>query len=294
MIKPADVSTKRLISLAPDNWVKWVTQIPDIVAGEILNSEFQWISRESDVLIRVESPQHGKFLVLNELQLRYQPEMPRRMRAYAALAEEKYNLPTYPVLINILKASDAEIPTSYELNIAGLRAIQDYRVINLWEVDVNIAFAQPLPSLLPFVPILKGGDNESTIRDALRILRADEQLNQLETVLGFFATFVLDSAIVQQIMRWDMALLEQSPWYQEIFSKGEARGEARGELRGRKEELYSGIELALEIKFGNQGLELMPIISQITDLQKLKAIQQAIKTVNTVNELQQILSTNFI
>ncbi|MHC5723156.1 MAG: Rpn family recombination-promoting nuclease/putative transposase [Nostoc sp.] len=288
MIKPADVSTKRLISLAPDNWVKWVTQIPDIVAGEILNSEFQWISRESDVLIRVESPQYEKFLVLNELQLRYKPEMPRRMRAYTALAEEKYNLPTYPVLINILKASDAEIPTSYASNIAGLRAIQDYRVINLWEVDVNIAFAQPLPSLLPFVPILKGGDNESTIRDALRILRADEQLNQLETVLGFFATFVLDSAIVQQIMRWDMALLEQSPWYQEIFSKGEERGEQRG----RKEELYSGIELALEIKFGNQGLELMPIISQITDLQKLKAIQQAIKTVNTVNELQQVLSTN--
>ncbi len=49
--------------------------------------------------------------------------MPRRMRAYVALAEEKYNLPTYPVLINILKASDAEIPTSYALNIAGLRAI---------------------------------------------------------------------------------------------------------------------------------------------------------------------------
>lgn len=210
------------------------------------------------------------------------------MRAYAALAEEKYNLPTYPVLINILKASDAEIPTSYALNIAGLRAIQDYRVINLWEVDVEIVFQQPLPSLLPFVPILKGGDNESKIRDTLRILRADEQLNQLETVLGFFATFVLDSAIVQQILRWDMALLEQSPWYQEIFSKREARGE----LRGRKEELYSGIELALEIKFGNQGLELMPIISQITDLQKLKAIQQAIKTVNTVNELQQILSTD--
>ncbi|HLO85229.1 MAG TPA: transposase, partial [Nostocaceae cyanobacterium] len=32
MTKAADVSTKRLISLAPDNWVKWVTQIPDVVA----------------------------------------------------------------------------------------------------------------------------------------------------------------------------------------------------------------------------------------------------------------------
>jgi predicted transposase YdaD len=59
--------------------------------------------------------------------------MPRRMRAYTALAEEKYNLPTYPVLINILQTSDTEIPTSVTSNLAGLRAIKDYRVINLWE-----------------------------------------------------------------------------------------------------------------------------------------------------------------
>lgn len=58
MAKPADVSTKKLISLAPDNWVRWVTQIPNLVAREILASEFQWISRESDVLIRVTSPQN--------------------------------------------------------------------------------------------------------------------------------------------------------------------------------------------------------------------------------------------
>ncbi|MEA5556004.1 Rpn family recombination-promoting nuclease/putative transposase [Nodularia spumigena] len=281
MTKSADVSTKRLISLAPDNWVKWVTQIPDIAAQEILNSEFQWISRESDVLIRAKSPQYGNFLVLNELQLRPTLDMPRRMRAYAALAEEKYKLLTYPVLINILKTTNAEISTTYESNIAGLRAIQDYRVINLWEVDVNIAFEQPLPSLLPFVPILKGGENESTIREALQILRADEQLNQLETVLAFFATFVLDSALVQEIMRWDMAVLRESPWYKEI--------EQRGVEQGRREELFLSIEMLLEMKFGNEGLELMPTISQVNDLERLKSFQQAIKTANTVEDLREIL-----
>ncbi|BAY17416.1 hypothetical protein NIES21_32540 [Anabaenopsis circularis NIES-21] len=86
-----------------------------------------------------------------------------------------------------------------------------------------------------------------------------------------------------------MAVLRESPWYQEILREGEARGEARGEERGRREELFSGIELALEIKFGNAGSELMPNISQISDLQRLKAIQQAIKTVNTIEELQQLL-----
>ncbi|MBE9053274.1 Rpn family recombination-promoting nuclease/putative transposase [Nostocales cyanobacterium LEGE 11386] len=294
MTKSADISTKKLISLAPDNWVKWVTQIPDIVAGEILNSEFQWISRESDVLIRVESQQHGKFLVLNELQLRPSSAMPRRMRAYAALAEEKYQLPTYPVLINILRIGEEEIPSRFASNIAGLQARQDYRVINLWEVDVNIAFDQPLPSLLPFVPILQGGENESTIREALRILRADEQLNQLETVLAFFATFVLESTLVQEIMRWDMAVLRESPWYQEIEQRGverglrmgEERGLRMGEERGRREEILSNIEMSLEVKFGSEGLELMPQITQISDLDQLKEILRSIVVANTIAELR--------
>ncbi|MEH1875395.1 Rpn family recombination-promoting nuclease/putative transposase [Nostoc sp.] len=294
MNKAVDVSTKKLISLAPNNWAKWVTGISDIVTGEILNTEFQWISRQSDVVIQAESPQYGKFLILNELQLRYTSEMPRRMRAYTALAEEKYQLQTYPVLINILKISNSEIPTSFASNFIGLRAIQDYRVINLWEVDVNIAFETPLPSLLPFVPILKGGENESTIREALRMLRADEQLNQLETVLAFFATFVLESTLVQEIMRWDMTVLRESPWYQEILREGQARGQAEGEARGQAEGeargqvrgIISSIETSLEAKFGSDGLELM---SQISDLEQLKEILRRIVVANTIKDLQNVL-----
>ena len=96
MPKPADTSTKKLISLTPDKWVRWVTNIPNIQAGEILSGEFQWITRETDVLIRASSPEYKDFLVLNELQLRYTSKMPRRVRSYAALAEEKYELPVYP------------------------------------------------------------------------------------------------------------------------------------------------------------------------------------------------------
>lgn len=205
--------------------------------------------------------------------------MPRRMRAYAGLAEEKYQLPTYPVLINILKTGNEEIPTRYQSNIAGLEVRQDYRVINLWEVDVKIALEQPLPSLLPFVPILKGGEDETIIREALRLLKADEQLNQLETVLAFFATFVLDSALVQEIMRWDMAVLRESPWYQEILKQGEQRGEER----------ISSIELSLEVKFGNEGLKFMPKISEISDFETLKIIQRSILTVESLEELRLIM-----
>lgn len=156
MVKKADIGGKRLISLAPTAWVRWVTQQSDVVAQEILGSDFQWLSRENDVLVKVQSSTYGEFLVLNELQLRYNLKLPVRMRAYAALAEEKYGLPTYPVLVNILPPSETvQIRERFESNFLGLQARQDYRVINLWEVDAKIVFEQSLTALLPFVPVLK-------------------------------------------------------------------------------------------------------------------------------------------
>lgn len=57
------------------------------------------------------------------------------------------------------------------------------------------------------MPILQGGGEEAQVRMALRRLRQDEQLRELEPLLAFFATFVLESQLVQQIMRWDMSIL---------------------------------------------------------------------------------------
>jgi predicted transposase YdaD len=285
MAKAADIGGKRLISLAPDAWVKWVTQRSDVVAGEILASEFQWISRDTDVLVQAYNPQIGNFLVLNELQLRYTNRMPQRMRAYAALAEERYNLSVYPVLINILQPTPGVvIATSYESEVFGLQALQEYRTINLWEIDVEIVFQQPLPSLLPFVPVLKGGGDEAIVQQAVQLLRADEQLSQLEPLLAFFASFVLSTRLVQQIMRWDMAVLQESPWYQEILNKGRIEGR----VEGRREELLLGIELGLELKFGSEGLQLMPEISQIADVDILRTIREGLRIMNTLDEVRHI------
>jgi predicted transposase YdaD len=288
MAQAADIGSKRLISLAPDLWVQWVTQIPNVEAREIVTSEFQWVTRESDVLVRAHSPQDGEFLVLNELQLRYNPQMPRRMRAYAALAEERYKLPTYPVLINILPPSPTVvIATCYESEFRGLQARQDYHVINLWEVEAELVFQQPLLSLIPFVPVLRGGGEESVVRRALQVLRTDEQLGELEPLLAFVASFVLESPLVQQIMRWDMAVLRESPWYQEILQEGQQRGIQQGMRRG----LLSGIALGLDLKFGSAGLQLLPEIREIENVERLEAIAEAIKTVSTLDELRQIYRT---
>jgi predicted transposase YdaD len=88
---------------------------------------------------------------------------------------------------------------------------------------------------------------------------------------------VLESQLVQQIMRWDMAVLRESPWYQEI------------EQRGRRENMLSNIAMGLEAKFGNDGLGFMAQITQISDFEQLQEILRRIVIANTLEEVQEVL-----
>ncbi|MFM7438198.1 MAG: DUF4351 domain-containing protein, partial [Snowella sp.] len=58
----------------------------------------------------------------------------------------------------------------------------------------------------------------------------------------FFASFVLDIPLVQQIMRWDMTVLRESPWYQEILKEGLERGEKQGLEQGLERGLQQGLQ----------------------------------------------------
>ncbi len=80
----------------------------------------------------------------------------------------------------------------------------------------------------------------ATVERALALLRQDEQLVELEALLAFLASFVLDSDVVRQIMRWDMAVLRESPWYQEILREGERQGWQQGKEVGRQEGRQEG------------------------------------------------------
>jgi predicted transposase YdaD len=188
------------------------------------------------------------------------------MKAYAALAEEKYNLPVYPVLINILPNSLTEIiPNYYQSDFKGIKSYQNYQVINLWEVEANLVFEQKIDSLLPFIPILKGGGNEATVTTALVELRKNEKLQDLEPLLSFFASFVLEIPIVQKIMRWDMTILRESPWYQTILQEGVIKGEQQGEFELIKRQLkkrFGEVNLYVEDRIKNLSREQLELLGE--------------------------------
>ncbi|QNP29931.1 DUF4351 domain-containing protein [Cylindrospermopsis curvispora] len=290
MVKKSDIGGKRLIGLSPQAWGRWVTGDKTIKVQEIINSELQWIERESDVLLKAHSPECGDFILLNELQLRHDAKMPRRMRAYAALVEEKYGLLVYPVVVNILQPGPTEIIRSrYESEIMGCRAYQDYRVINLWEIEAETVFEQNLSSLLPFVPILKGGNSEVNLRQALLNLRKNQVLGDLEPLLSFFASFVFDIPLVQQMMRWDMTVLRESPWYNEILKEGLQKGLQKGLQEGRQEGRQEGqrkiILLLLNHKF--DGIE-SPVVERINrlSLEQLEAMGESLLDFRQISDLE--------
>ncbi|MEE6161726.1 hypothetical protein U9R62_10320 [Cylindrospermopsis raciborskii DSH] len=128
------------------------------------------------------------------------------MRVYAALVEEKVwatSLSSGRQYI-LQPVIDGDNCNRYESLKLWVVAYQDYRVINLWEIEAETVFEQNLSSLLPFVPILKGGNSEVNLRQALLNLRKNQVLGDLEPLLSFFASFVFDFDIplVQQMMRW--------------------------------------------------------------------------------------------
>jgi hypothetical protein len=57
---------------------------------------------------------------------------------------------------------------------------------------------------------------------------------------------------------------------------------------GIRQGLLEGIELGLELKFGSEGLDLFPEISEIRDVEQLRAILTSLRTVNTLEDLRQL------
>ena len=60
------------------------------------------------------------------------------------------------------------------------------------------------------------------------------------------------------------------------------------ERLARTEELRAGIELGLELKFGTDGLKLMPEINEITEVEELRSIREAIKTASSPDAVRRV------
>jgi predicted transposase YdaD len=114
----------------------------------------------------------------------------------------------------------------------------------------------------------------------VQTLRTDASLTDFEPLLAFFAPFVLDSALVQQIMRWDMIILEESPWYNEILR----RGEERGRQEDRQEEASALILRLLERRLSAVNADKQDQVRSLP-LEQLEVLGEALLDFKAIADL---------
>jgi hypothetical protein len=68
----------------------------------------------------------------------------------------------------------------------------------------------------------------------------------------------------------------------------ERRGIEQGIGQGKRQVLIESLQVCLELKFGSEGLTILPEIAQIQNVEILSAILARLKTVNSIEELRQI------
>jgi len=100
----------------------------------------------------------------------------------------------------------------------------------------------------------------------------------------------LEAALWQEITEYEEA--QRMPYVTSVerigIKKGMAQGERIGEQRGERKGLLEGVTLGLELRWGADGLRLLPEIGPIEDVYLLRAIHEGLKRVSTPEELRQI------
>jgi len=220
-----DISLELLVNLAPDGWVQWITGLSDAIVIDFIHLPCRWIKSDRELLIKIKSRRRGEFIVLNRWELDYNRDVPRSMAASVAMAREKYRLPIYPVLVNILRPSRGTvINNSFQSSCLNLQVRQDFRVINLWNVDVEFAFSKSLASLLPFAPVMLGGKSENAVKRAAIALEAENGFEDLEQLLAIFASCTLGLELVEEMMNLQVEALRVSPMAAALKREGQQEG----------------------------------------------------------------------
>ena len=70
---------------------------------------------------------------------------------------------------------------------------------------------------------------------------------------------------------------------------GEERGEEKGRQAGRREALLESIATGLEARFKEEGSEFLASVQPVQDIEVLRALQKAIWTAKTLDELRRLI-----
>jgi predicted transposase YdaD len=151
------------------------------------------------------------------------------------------------------------------------------------------------PALLPFIPLVYGGDTEQMLQRCVMRIRQELQAPELEAVLALFASYVMDTTLIRRILRWEMGIIRESPLAAEIYEEGLREGKQEGRQEGIEEGKYEAavewLGKVLAIRFQVNDLYLEGLLLQQYDLETLQGAAEFALIAPTLQAFEDFLKS---
>jgi hypothetical protein len=263
---------------------------------EFLDQELQQVVRDAelgkrlvDKLVKVyRRGQEIWVLIHIELQSQEESEFPERMYVYNYRIYDKYRKPVASLAI-LGDEKENWRSNQFGYQLFGCQVDFKFPVVKLLDYSQQLSALETNRN--PFATVVMAHLAALQTRND-RIERKERKLSLIKRLyeFGFQREDIIN---LFRLIDWMMTLPAelQQQFQQQLHDYEEEKRMpyvTSVERSGIRTGLLEGIELGLELKFGSEGLTLLPEISTIYDIEQLRAIKSGIKTVNNLEELQQI------
>lgn len=276
---------------------------------EFLDKELQQVVRDAaigtrygDKLIKVWRAGDEELWVLIHVEVQAQPDsnFAERMFTYNYRLRDRYGKPVASLAVLADERPNWR-PHEFRSELWGGSIVFQFPTIKL--LDYGQQWQSLENSSNPFATVVMAHLKSQETRDDPELRkqwkfsltrRLYERGYERQDVLNLFRFIDWVIALPQEFetsFRQDLEEYEreaQMPYVTSVERIAKQEGVREGLLEG----LLEGIKLGLELKFGDEGLELLPEISQIQDTELLKEIQSGIKQASSTEELRSIYQTD--
>jgi hypothetical protein len=276
---------------------------------ETLETELQQVIREAalgrhraDKLVKVwlRDGQEAWVLIHVEVQSQEEPEFPRRMFTYNTRIFDLYNR----TVVSLAVLGDERAgwrPDRFGYGRWGCEVAIRFPVVKLLDYAPEVQALETNPN--PFAAVVLAHlksvetrqDPEARCAWKVRLIKGlYERGSSKEDVGALFRIidWMMDLPKLVTLQFWqEMVQFEkekQVPYITSVERLGMERGKREGLLEGKREGLLKALTLGLKLKFGPEGLQLMPAVQAITEVDKLEVLCDALEKATSLDELRQL------
>ena len=295
-----DLASKVLLSRCKDEILRTLAGL-SITSSTLLETAPQETAslRRADFAIRAMFDDGSERLILVEFLSSWRRHFPVRLLEYRCrhLLEEKMQVISLIILL---------VPVAGALNVYEDEEVRfEFRLVSIPDFEAGKIMELDIPCLMPFVPLMKDGDRylDEADRRIYEGTLSKETKSDLLTGMAILGGLVSRNWPMEMIKRRRDIMIESAAYdiikqegYEEGIKagiqQGIEKGIQQGIQQGIREGLVEAVELGLKLRFGTEGLQLLPSILKIQDNDKLRVIKEFVEYVDDLQEIRKLVTAD--